>query len=142
MPRISHTDKVARRKRLLDFLSDALEDQVRQLEELVRSRVSLARPDAAHSSASVRKIQTIPHEAPFPNTPSPEVKAAEADAVVLQEKRKSSRAYPKTLTLADIYASQGLMSEAITVLKQILKREPEREDVRHRLDDFLSASSI
>ena len=46
-----------------------------------------------------------------------------------------------TPTLAEIYASQGLMSEAISVLKQILKREPEREEVRHRLNDFLSASS-
>ena len=47
-----------------------------------------------------------------------------------------------TPTLAEIYASQGLMSEAITVLKQILKREPEREEVRRRLDDLQRASSI
>ena len=142
MPRISHTDRVARRKRLLDFLSDTLEDQVRQLEEVVRKRVQHARSGAAPSSASVREIQTIAPEAPFPKIPSPEIKAAGPDAVVLREKTESSGAYPKTLTLAEIYASQGLMSEAITVLKQILKREPEREEVRHRLNDLQRASSI
>ena len=68
-------------------------------------------------------------------------KTTGADDVVLREKTEPFGAYP-TPTLAEIYASQGLMSEAITVLKQILKREPEREEVRHRLDDFLSASSI
>ena len=142
MPRISHTDRVARRKRLLVFLSETLEDQVRQLEELVQSRVPLGRSDAVPSSAGVREMQTIAPEGPFQKISSPEVKAAGADAVVLREKTESSGAYPKTLTLAEIYASQGLMSEAITVLKQILKREPEREEVRHRLNDFLRASSI
>jgi aerobic-type carbon monoxide dehydrogenase small subunit (CoxS/CutS family) len=44
-----------------------------------------------------------------------------------------------TPTLAEIYASQGLISEAISVLKQILKQEPEREDVRRRLDDLQCA---
>ena len=68
-------------------------------------------------------------------------KTTGADDVVLREKMEPFGAYP-TPTLAEIYASQGLMSEAITVLKQILKREPEREEVRHRLDDFLSTSSI
>lgn len=142
MPRTSHSHRVARRKKLLNYLSETLEEQVRQLEELVRNRAQLGRSDAAHSSTSVREIQTIAPEAPFPKTPTPEVKAGGSDAVVQREKMECSGAYPMTPTLAEIYASQGLMNEAITVLKQILKREPEREEVRHRLDDFLSASSI
>jgi hypothetical protein len=126
----------------LNYLSETLEEQVRQLEELVRNRVPLGRSGAAHSSTSVRGIQAIAPKAPFPKTPTPEIKATGADAVVLRKKMESPGAYPMTPTLAEIYASQGLMSEAITVLKQILKREPEREEVRHRLNDFLSASSI
>ncbi|MCD6336253.1 MAG: hypothetical protein J7M27_13165 [Candidatus Latescibacteria bacterium] len=142
MPRTSHNDSIARRKRLLDFFSETLEDQVRQLEELVRTRVPLDPEGVAHSSESVQGIQPIAHEAPFLKSPSAEVQATGPDAVVLRGKAEFSGAYPMTLTLAEIYASQGLMSEAITVLKQILKREPEREEVRHRLNDLLRASSI
>ena len=143
MHRTSHNDRAARRKRLLDFLSKTLEDQVCQLEELVRNRVPLGRSGAAHASAGVLEIQTSTPEATFPKIPTPECEAMKAGFAVLREETACSTAPPiMTPTLAEIYASQGLISEAVSVLKQILKQDPEREEVRRRLDDLQRASSI
>ncbi|UCE19983.1 MAG: tetratricopeptide repeat protein [Gemmatimonadota bacterium] len=52
------------------------------------------------------------------------------------EGRTSPEASIVTPTLADIYASQGLTERAITVLRRLLERAPDKEDVLHRITEL------
>lgn len=45
-----------------------------------------------------------------------------------------------TTTLAELYASQGLIQEAIAVLEQVMAREPDNEHVIARLDELRNLS--
>lgn len=60
------------------------------------------------------------------------------DALVMSLKRepKSGGEAPviATTTLAELYASQGLIQEAIAVLEQVIAREPDNEHIIARLD--------
>jgi tetratricopeptide (TPR) repeat protein len=42
-----------------------------------------------------------------------------------------------TLTLAEIYSRQGLRDEAVRVCESILERQPDNEEARRALDDYL-----
>ena len=41
-----------------------------------------------------------------------------------------------TVTLAEIYAAQGFVKRAITMLEKVLEKEPDRENVKNRLDEL------
>ena len=41
-----------------------------------------------------------------------------------------------TVTLAEIYAAQGFVKRAIDMLEKVLEREPDRENVRNRLEEL------
>ncbi len=62
------------------------------------------------------------------------------DALVMSRKQgpKSAEEAPAiaTTTLAELYAKQGLIREAIAVLEQIVAREPNNEHVIARLDEL------
>ena len=45
-----------------------------------------------------------------------------------------------TKTLAELYASQGLIQEAIAVLEQVIAREPDNEHIIARLDELRNLS--
>ena len=45
-----------------------------------------------------------------------------------------------TATLAELYASQGLIPEAIAVLEQVIAREPDNEHIIARLDELRNLS--
>jgi len=141
-----HSDRATRRKRLLNFLCEELEDQMRRLEELVQQRIQLAQPHTVPPLEAAEEVQAISPEAPSPEVPTPAIELVEPESIALPEEEEPSGTYAiMTPTLADIYASQGLIKEAISVLEQILQQEPEREDVRRRLDDLertLSESEI
>lgn len=66
------------------------------------------------------------------------------DALVMSLKRepKSGGEAPviATTTLAELYASQGLIQEAIAVLEQVIAREPDNEHIIARLDALRNLS--
>ena len=66
------------------------------------------------------------------------------DALVMSLKRepKSGEEAPviATTTLAELYASQGLIPEAIAVLEQVIAREPDNEHIVARLDELRNLS--
>ena len=66
------------------------------------------------------------------------------DALVTSLKRgpKSVREAPviATTTLAELYASQGLIQEAIAVFEQVIAREPDNEHIITRLDELRNLS--
>ncbi|MFH1006436.1 MAG: hypothetical protein V1800_02885 [Candidatus Latescibacterota bacterium] len=136
MPRSSHEERATQKKILLDFLSKALEDQVCQLEKIVRTRAGLDKSDMIPPSEPIREMQEGTPEMVFSMIDTPRIEATLKEPAALLDETEGLGAYPATPTLAEIFVSQGLMSEAIGVLKQILEQEPEREDLRHRLHDL------
>ena len=134
MSRNRHNDRATRRKRLLNFLCEELEDQVRQLEELIQQRIQLAQPHAVPPSEAAEKVRAISPESPSPKGSAPEIEVIEPEPIVPSEEETPETYIMMTPTLADIYASQGLIREATSVLEKILQQGPEREDVRSRLE--------
>lgn len=61
-------------------------------------------------------------------------------SVVKEEEEEETLGEPDvqfdTITLAEVYASQGLTERAVGVLRRILQRQPDREDVKVRLGEL------
>jgi len=47
-----------------------------------------------------------------------------------------------TVTLAEIYAAQGFVKRAIKMLEKVLEKEPDRENVRNRLEELRAEVSL
>lgn len=62
------------------------------------------------------------------------------EAASRAQPERSDAAEPiATVTLAELYVGQGLVQQAIEVLKRVYARDPENEKVRARLEDLRSA---
>lgn len=102
----------------------------------------LATPSEPESGVpSEEKMRSIPPESSSQEVPPPEIEAIEPEPSASSEGQIPGTYAMMTPTLADIYASQGLIREAMSVLEEILRQEPEREDVRSRLEHLKLKSS-
>ena len=103
-------------------------------DETSESKALSAEPDApgpASEDAGFSQVSDLPPLAE-------EGIGAHLDALALSRNRgpKSDAPMIATATLAELYASQGLVQEAIAVLEQMVARDPDNEQVIARLDEL------
>ena len=115
--------------------------------ERATAEIEVVEPEPATPSEresdvpSEEKMRSIPPEPSSQEVPTPEIEAIEPEPSAPSEGPMPGTYAMMTPTLADIYASQGLIREATSVLEKILRQEPEREDVRSRLEHLKLKSS-
>lgn len=56
-------------------------------------------------------------------------------------KEPAAEGVAQTATMADLYAKQGLQDDARHIYEKMLEREPENEEVRHRLESLPEAAA-
>ncbi len=91
-------------------------------------------------------IEEAEHEwaATADETSEPKVAAEESVEIIEPEEKKLGGPIDPdslaTRTLADIYLSQGYQDKALAILRKILERQPERDDIRARILEIETGS--
>ena len=109
-------------------------------DETSESKALSAEPDApgpASEDAGFSQVSDLPPLAE-------EGIGAHLDALALSRNRGPKPDAPMiaTTTLAELYASQGLVQEAIAVLEQMVARDPDNEQVIARLDELQTMERV
>ena len=130
--------------RARDPFSPELIEQIRKLkgEELEEEQDN--GPEAADANTDSGDQEVVSENEVFAQALLEEDIEDDLDTLVTSLKRepKSGREAPviATETLAELYASQGLIQEAIAVLEQVIAREPDNEHIIARLDELRNLS--
>lgn len=127
-----------------DPFSPELIEQIRKLkgEELEEDQDKGPEPADANTDSGDQEV--VSENEVFAQALLEEDIEDDLDTLVTSLKRepKSGGEAPviATKTLAELYASQGLIQEAIAVLEQVIAREPDNEHIIARLDELRNLS--
>jgi len=88
---------------------------------------------SSDEAAPAYDVYAPPQLHELPPEPLPEETTANEPATAPPGDLSPDSRFPATKTLADIYLSQGYRDKALAVLRQILARNPQRQEIREQI---------